>query len=512
MTELTAEIITAKHGAQAEAHGRRRRLQRDLRDAREKLTSNTGLNRAFSYDLAKQFAQARLNAAIALVIFAVAIGGALLRWLPAGVIMCWLAGVMMLLALMTGSCRAFLAADFKTINLPRWRLRFAVLEGLYCTAWGGLAFVALFNSDETFRTLLAMAMLMAGATSAMLSAAIPAVAHSGLLPIGLGIIALFRPGNDMGSAVVIISAASAITLFVMLSRKLFATAVETLEYRAEKDILIVELEQQTSKSDESRLLAEESNLAKSKFLATMSHELRTPLNAILGFSEVMKNEVFGPHANASYKEYAGDIHASGQHLLNLINEILDLSRIEAGRYELQEEAVDLVDIVDDCVHMQTIRAKGRSQTVRTLFEENLPRLWADERALRQVALNLLSNAIKFTPAGGEITIKVGWTASGGQYLSIRDTGPGIPENEIPIVLSSFGRGKGAIKAAQEGSGLGLPIVQNLVDLHGGAFALKSKVREGTEVIVTIPPERVMEALKAVASRAVIPASLRNRAA
>ena len=128
------------------------------------------------------------------------------------------------------------------------------------------------------------------------------------------------------------------------------------------------------------------------------------------------------------------------------------------------------------------------------FEENLPRLWADERALRQVCLNLLSNAIKFTPSGGDVWLKVGWTAAGGQYMSVKDTGPGIPEEEIPVVLSSFGQGSNAIKSAERGTGLGLPIAKNLVDMHGGTFTLKSKVRIGTELIATFPPERVMAAL------------------
>ena len=124
----------------------------------------------------------------------------------------------------------------------------------------------------------------------------------------------------------------------------------------------------------------------------------------------------------------------------------------------------------------------------------MPRLWADERAVRQICLNLLSNAIKFTPQGGEIWLKVGWTASGGQYMSVKDTGPGIPEEEIPIVLASFGQGSNSIKSAEQGAGLGLPIAKSLIDLHGGTFSLKSKLRIGTEVIITFPPERVMAAL------------------
>ena len=180
----------------------------------------------------------------------------------------------------------------------------------------------------------------------------------------------------------------------------------------------------------------------------------------------------------------------------LINEILDLSRVEAGRYELKEESVSLSGVVEDCRHLLAMRAKNRGISVIETLDGDLPRIWADERAVRQVTLNLLTNAIKFTPQGGSIVIKVGWTKSGGQYLSIRDTGPGIPPEEIPIVLSSFGRGSLAQKNAEEGSGLGLPIVKGLVELHGGEFRLQSKLREGTEVIVIFPPERVMEALAA----------------
>jgi two-component system cell cycle sensor histidine kinase PleC len=226
----------------------------------------------------------------------------------------------------------------------------------------------------------------------------------------------------------------------------------------------------------------------------MSHELRTPLNAILGFSEVMKTEVFGEHAVPAYKEYSADIHNSGVHLLGLINEILDLSRIEAGRYELNEESVSLVGIVEDCHHLLKLRASNRGITLHEVFESELPRLWADERAIRQICLNLLSNAIKFTPQGGEIWLKVGWTASGGQYMSVKDTGSGIAEEEIPIVLASFGQGSNSIKSAEQGAGLGLPIAKSLVDLHGGTFTLKSILRIGTEVVVTFPPERVVAAM------------------
>jgi two-component system cell cycle sensor histidine kinase PleC len=293
--------------------------------------------------------------------------------------------------------------------------------------------------------------------------------------------------------------AGAETYFIMVANRLHVSAIAALDARGQLNDLIGELEQAKAKSDEIARHAEAANLAKSRFLAQMSHELRTPLNAILGFSEVMKNQLLGNHSVAAYGEYAGDIHDSGQHLLNVINEVLDLSRIEAGRYELNDEAIDLTQITDECHHLLKMRANSRGITIHRNFESGLPKLWADVRAVRQICLNLLSNAIKFTPQGGEIWIKVGWTASGGQYLSVRDTGPGIPEEEISVVLSSFGQGSNAIKSAEQGAGLGLPIVKGLVDLHSGTFTLRSKLREGTEVIATFPTERVMAALPPVDS-------------
>ena len=171
----------------------------------------------------------------------------------------------------------------------------------------------------------------------------------------------------------------------------------------------------------------------------------------------------------------------------LINEILDLSRVEAGRYELNEEPVSLPGVVEDCCRLLSMRARSRNLDADRSLEPDLPRIWADERAVRQIALNLLTNAIKFTPQGG-----VGGDQGrmdrrrAGNTSSIRDTGPGIPAEEIPVVLSSFGRGSLAHKNAEEGTGLGLPIVKGLVELHGGQFRLTSKLRQGTEVGGDLP--------------------------
>jgi two-component system cell cycle sensor histidine kinase PleC len=333
----------------------------------------------------------------------------------------------------------------------------------------------------------------------MVGSTVPAAVVAGAVPISLGVIAYFLIVHAMNGALLAALATGTLAFFTVVTQRLFQTNLATLEARADKDSLFGELETAKANSDEARRNAEMANIAKSRFLAQMSHELRTPLNAILGFSEVMKGEMFGPHSSPQYADYSRDIHNSGQHLLSLINEILDLSRIEAGRYELNEEALTLAFIVEECHHLLKVRARNKGVSIIERFEPDMPKLWADERAIRQIVLNLMSNAIKFTPAGGEITLKVGWTQSGGQYVAVKDTGPGIPEDEIPIVLSNFGQGSNAIKSAEQGTGLGLPIVQGLVNLHQGAFNLSSKVREGTEVIAIFPAERVMDALPALPS-------------
>jgi two-component system cell cycle sensor histidine kinase PleC len=395
--------------------------------------------------------------------------------------------------IITSQCRKFLRDTSGRVDIGRWRMRLVVLDLCFGVAWMSNV-IAVVRVDEGASTFILFVMLLVVAVSSMLASSLPLAMFAATAPVTLAVALDFALRGGVHNYILAAMTLTAQAYFTMLAHRLYSTTLATLQARAEKDALIGELEQAKAISDEARRRAEAANIAKSRFLAQMSHELRTPLNAILGFSEVMKTEVFGPHTVAAYKDYSNDIHNSGQHLLNLINDILDLSRIEAGRYELSEEPVSLTHVVEDCHHLLTLRAKNRGITVHEVFEPDLPRLWADERALRQVCLNFLSNAIKFTPSGGEVWLKVGWTASGGQYMSIKDTGPGIPEEEIPIVLSKFGQGSNAIKSAEQGTGLGLPIAMNLIELHGGTFTLKSKVRIGTELIATFPPERVMAAL------------------
>jgi two-component system cell cycle sensor histidine kinase PleC len=498
MAGLTAETIQRGRGPAQDEVARRRRMAHEVRTAREKLTSSIGLERAFDYEMVRLFAQYRLGATIPLVLLVAAIAVGASFWIGSRTIGAWCVSVLAATGLLAALSSRFLVQSPDTVSLKGWRSRFATAELLHGATWAGMVWTLMTLSDPSVLSFVLFVLVMVAAIAAILSATIPVAVYAGLLPLSLVLLAFVWTTRGIDAVGLAVMATCAQAFFLFLANRLYSSAVITLQSRAEKDALFAELEQAKSNSDEARRRAEEANLAKSRFLATMSHELRTPLNAILGFSEVMKNEVFGPHASASYREYSSDIHGSGQHLLTLINEILDLSRIEAGRYELNEEAVQLAYVVEDCRHMMNLRAKAKNQTVRELVDPSLPRIWGDERAIRQIVLNILSNAIKFTPPGGEISIKVGWTSSGGQYVSVADTGPGIPEDEIPIVMSSFGRGSLAIKTAEQGSGLGLPIVKGLVDLHGGGFQLKSKPREGTEVIVTLPATRVMDALPAVA--------------
>jgi two-component system, cell cycle sensor histidine kinase PleC len=477
---------------------RRRTAAQRVREAHDRLISSTGTRPAFDYELLRLFARNRLSASLVILLLVATVGFLSSLWAGAVTAGIWTSAVLMVHAIIIAKSRQFLSEPPNSIDFRAWRLRFILLDLFYGLAWT-FNLVHPVGIDEGSSTFMLFVMLMVVAVSSMLASSVPIAVFAATVPVSAAVAIHFAFRGNLHDCILAIMAVTAQGYFLLLAHRLYSTTLATIEARAEKDALIGELE--ASISDEARRRAESANIAKSRFLAQMSHELRTPLNAILGFSEVMKGEIFGSHQVPAYKDYAADIHNSGVHLLGLINEILDLSRVEAGRYELNEGAVSLAHVVGECGHLRQMRAKNRNLVIHEVYEKDMPRLWADERALRQICLNVLGNAIKFTPQGGEIWLKAGWTASGGQYISVKDTGPGIPEEEIPIMLASFGQGSNAIKSAEQGAGLGLPIAKSLVDLHGGTFSLKSKLRIGTEVVITFPPERVMSALAPLAEPA-----------
>jgi signal transduction histidine kinase len=249
-----------------------------------------------------------------------------------------------------------------------------------------------------------------------------------------------------------------------------------------------------SKRDEheARLRAEEANRSKSAFLANMSHELRTPLNAILGFSEVILAETFGKIGSARYEEYLEDIRGSARHLLDLINDLLDLSRIEAGAVKLNEAWFPVADALEKSAGMfrENCAAGGLELSVESEGAGRI--ILADGRALRQILINLLSNAVRHTPAGGRIVVGARPAAEGALDIFVADTGVGIPAGDLERVLQPFEQVASDQTLPQEGTGLGLSIVKQLVDLHGGALKLESEVGKGTTVTFTLPPQRVRE--------------------
>ena len=251
--------------------------------------------------------------------------------------------------------------------------------------------------------------------------------------------------------------------------------------------MLARIERHDASLTTARLAAEAASRAKSSFLATMSHELRTPLNAILGFSEIMMTETFGPLGSSNYRDYTRDIYDSGMHLLNVINDVLDLSKVEAGRLDLNRTDIDVEDTVEAALRFFRERSRKAGLTVTAEIEPDLPPLFADERVLRQCILNLVSNAIKFTPSGGSVAVTVRSEPDGWTSLSVADNGIGIAEADIPRVLTPFSQADNAYVRKQEGTGLGLPLVKSFAELHDGAFAITSALGIGTTVTVRFPP-------------------------
>jgi signal transduction histidine kinase len=240
-----------------------------------------------------------------------------------------------------------------------------------------------------------------------------------------------------------------------------------------------------------RETAEAASRAKSAFLANMSHELRTPLNAIIGFSEVMKGEMMGPLGSERYRSYANDIHGSGRHLLQLINDVLDISKIEAGKAELRDEEVNLGRVIDECASLIAPQASANALSITVDVPGELPDLRGDTRAVKQVLLNLLSNAVKFTPARGKVALSARVAAAGDLEIAVADTGIGIAQDSIDRIFEPFYQVDSDLSRRFEGTGLGLSLVKGLVEMHGGTVGVRSEPNRGTTFTITLPAARVM---------------------
>jgi two-component system cell cycle sensor histidine kinase PleC len=271
-------------------------------------------------------------------------------------------------------------------------------------------------------------------------------------------------------------------------RRLTFRLDEDARLRFEVEDLAREVEEARDEALRKRFEAETANASKTAFLANMSHELRTPLNAILGFSEIIAQECFGPAGSPRYKEYAGDIHSSGSHLLSLINDMLDVAKIEAGRMEIQPEPLEVRKTLDGALKIIAVKARERKQQLVIEVDTDVPALYADERALKQIVINLVSNAVKFTPEGGRIVVAAGRARAGGFQLMVEDNGPGIPRDKLDKIFKPFSQVDNRYDRQGGGTGLGLALVRGLCELHGGRAWLESEQGKGARAYIVLPQE------------------------
>lgn len=281
---------------------------------------------------------------------------------------------------------------------------------------------------------------------------------------------------------------------------IFASYLHEL-YMRRAYIADVVIREQNEKTKALLIEARVANKAKSEFLATMSHELRTPLNAICGFSEIIKNEMFGPIGQKQYSEYAHDIHHSGSHLLSIINDILDIAKAEAGKLTLSESAIDLSEVAASCIRMCRASAEQKGVSLRITGLNSPVIVVADERLLRQALLNLMSNAIKFTDPLGQVEISIQVQIDGDVSIDVADTGVGIPPEDLARVMRPFEQVAGSLARQNGGTGLGLPYSEKIAQIHGGRLKLKSALGCGTRCRIILPAWRLLEV--------VIPARLRD---
>jgi len=369
----------------------------------------------------------------------------------------------------------------------RWVGRAVCAYFLFTMSWSslGMMFWRPGNDLDDLLILLLLACTLAG-NSALVGASLPLTINGYVVyGVSLIILPLLRGGLVFDSIAVM--AALFVGYMALMSRQIYTTARDMLLLRDAKDELIEALAKSKAQADESLARAEAANRSKSEFLANMSHELRTPLNAIIGFSELIHTRALGSNLD-KHAEYGLIIHQSGHHLLALINDILDLAKIEAGGFGLRETDVDLAHLMADCGSLMA--TKAREGGIAISAPRNDVIVYADERALKQIVLNLLSNAVKFTPSGGRVTMFARVEENGEIAFGVEDTGYGIRPDDIARVFENFGQGRHDVATPDKGTGLGLPIVKGLAQAHGGRVALESQVGEGSCVTVTLPASRL----------------------
>jgi two-component system cell cycle sensor histidine kinase PleC len=438
-----------------------------------------------------RLAEANMQPALyALPAFALVIGFLLAAWIPVNELAVWFAAVC------ASSARFAIGGVFLQLTNPtpaqvrRWHIGLSLLTVLSSVIWMYPLLGFYFRCSDTGQMLLSLVAAGSLSAGAVMTPASPKLIWSALIPYTLAMVvppALIGDPLHIGLAVLslgycLFMAHVAYTVH-MSAKDLFLT-------REDKNELIEQLAAAKFESDRARQKAEAASQAKSEFLANMSHELRTPLNAILGFSDLMQKQIFGNLGSHQYVEYSGHINDSGRHLLGLINDVLDLAKIEAGRMTVKAVDLNIRECMQQALRLFEVRAASGQVTLKCETDRDLPLLHADERGTHQILLNLISNAVKFTPPGGTVTAFGRNLPSGEVEIGVSDTGVGIDPADIEAVFAAFGQGRHDISCPEKGTGLGLPIVKGLVEAHGGSVRLDSTLGRGTTITCRFPRERV----------------------
>jgi two-component system cell cycle sensor histidine kinase PleC len=370
--------------------------------------------------------------------------------------------------------------------ITRWQNRIITVQALSGTIWGLAPWILWQGDNPLNHVFLASTATVIIASVVVSRANYAGVVIAGVIPVAaLSSLRLMWKGEPMDMSVgVVMGLISAQLYFSGLRMTRRMDQDSRLRFQVED--LALELEETRDEALKKRFEAETANASKTAFLANMSHELRTPLNAILGFSEIIAQECFGAVGSPRYKEYAGDIHASGAHLLSLINDLLDVAKIEAGKMDIRPQPLDAKRTFDLALKLIGAKARERRQELTIEVDASAPPLYADDRALKQILINLVSNAVKFTPEGGRISV-VGGLARDGQFqISVRDNGPGIPREKIDKIFQPFNQVDNRYDRQAGGTGLGLALVRGLAELHGGRAWLESEQGKGCSAFVVLP--------------------------
>lgn len=368
-----------------------------------------------------------------------------------------------------------------------WSIRVVMLTGLLSCAWGLVAWLLWQDgniANHLFVSLIALSVVARFLVSRSVQ---PAYFIAALAPMAILLFMRASSGatlQDIAIAAIVCGYAA----FVARDTRRYAQKLDaTVEvYYAHQD-MAEELKKARDEALRKTAEAEQANILKTKFMANMSHELRTPLNAILGFSEMIAREKLGPVGSPRYREYANDIHISGEHLLTLINDLLDVSKIEAGKMEIAPYLMETSQALESSLRLITARARERSQTVSLRIAPDATQVYADERAFKQILINLVSNAVKYTHEGGQIDIVAERSAAGEFQLMVGDNGYGIPKDKLVDIFNPFSQVDNRYDDERRGTGLGLALVKGLADVHGGRAWIESEEGNGTRAFVVFPP-------------------------